>query len=656
MYAWGTGQRIFRCFVPGVLIALLCILAPVNGLAQDTDYRVGLARIVERLKDFFPPVEGVVVTLQGKQVYLDLGAAKGIRPGMELSVFREGSEFRHPLTGQVLGRLEEDIGIVKVVEVRERYSVAEIMSLEKGQEIRVGDKCRITGGPIRLGLLPILNLSPIGFNQDIFITFLLDQLRATRRFDVADPNQTTVWLLERHIELQDLTQPAGIDRLKADFPVDYLLFLPVEQLEGRLVLHAKLISIKVGDVHELTSVIIQDPSQLQQSPFQQPLVGTSGPSSSIWELRSQQPIWSVNRPFGGPVDAIRRSQRLKRRLRGMAIGDVMGKGENLIVLIEQTRLSIHRWDGQQLKQVWDNGSQSSRDYLAVDVGDVNGNGIAEIFVTNMFFGTLSSFVLEYNGKTFQPIWEHVNRFFRVMPGAPGNPPLLLTQRLSSSPESPFLSPISLYGWQGDRYARIADLNLPKGTSVYEVAIPPSKEKDAPLVLVTPAGKLRLWKDGQSLWESNAFYTAPAVQFIYQREKARDTVTPSRIESEGFIRHRILFLAGGDGETELLVTRPHSPGGFVGGYFGSASSFRIGGPSNTQVDITLLRDDGIGLTEVGSITSIEGLVMDYQLADVDGDSKPEIVVAVQLSKGGLFKKPRSAILLYPLPPDIAAALR
>jgi hypothetical protein len=654
----------FRLF-PFFPFSLLCLILWLHVLslavAAQEDYRVGLLRVVERLEAFFPRVEGVVVTAEHKQVYLDLGTATGVRPGMELSVFREGDEFKHPLTGQVLGRLEEDVGMIKVIEVRENYSIAEIMEVGKGQAIRIGDKCRITSGPIRLGFLPILNTSSIGFNQEIFLSFLHDRIKETRRFDVFDPNQTMVWLLERGIELQALATPAGLAKIKDRFPVNYLLFTQVEQLEGRLVLHARLLSTSVGAVEELTSIIIQDPAALQQyaiqQPFQQPLVGgPSGSQSSVWDLRSQQPIWNVNRPLGGPLGAVQRSQRLEMQITGMAVGDVMGRGENNIVLSEPTSLSIYRWDGQQLQKLWDDGSKTTRNYLAVDVGDVNGNGIPEIFVTNLSFGTLSSFVLEYQGNTFQILWENVNRFFRVLPGAKRAPPLLLTQLLSRSPETPFLSTVSIYGWRGNTYERMEDLKLPKATSVYEVGISPGKGSNAPLLLVTPSGKLKLWQNGKSLWESNAFYTAPVVQFTYQREKTFDLITQSAIESRGYIRHRMVFMDGKEGVTEVLVTRPRSPGGVFGVNFGSSSAFRIGGPSNTQADLTLLQDDGVGLTEIGSITSIEGLVADYQLADVDGDGKPEIVVALQLSSGGVFSKPSSAVVFYPLPPNISAALR
>jgi hypothetical protein len=57
-----------------------------------------------------------------------------------------------------------------------------------------------------------------------------------------------------------------------------------------------------------------------------------------------------------------------------------------------------------------NGTPSS----AVDAGDINGNGTAEIFVTRLdAHGKLDSVVLEWNGSGLQPIATDQRWYFRV---------------------------------------------------------------------------------------------------------------------------------------------------------------------------------------------------------------------------------------------------
>ena len=56
----------------------------------------------------FEPQEGLVVAVEGDTVFLDLGEEAGVQVGREFVVFRKGDPFRHPITGKVIGRYEND--------------------------------------------------------------------------------------------------------------------------------------------------------------------------------------------------------------------------------------------------------------------------------------------------------------------------------------------------------------------------------------------------------------------------------------------------------------------------------------------------------------------------------------------------------------------
>ena len=45
-----------------------------------------------------------------------------VQPGMELQVYRPGAEMVHPVTKQVLGTYEKNLGVLSVTEVRDTYS------------------------------------------------------------------------------------------------------------------------------------------------------------------------------------------------------------------------------------------------------------------------------------------------------------------------------------------------------------------------------------------------------------------------------------------------------------------------------------------------------------------------------------------------------
>jgi len=44
------------------------------------------------------------------------------------------------VTGEILGELDEEVGTARVTEVRDKFSVAEIQSVETGSKIQIKDR------------------------------------------------------------------------------------------------------------------------------------------------------------------------------------------------------------------------------------------------------------------------------------------------------------------------------------------------------------------------------------------------------------------------------------------------------------------------------------------------------------------------------------
>jgi len=89
----------------GLALALVFLgLAAVTATAQSGPSSLGI--LVDQVLGLFPKVDGDVLEVSGGAVTLSLGRRDGLVSGIELSVYREGRELRHPRTGQVLGRTE----------------------------------------------------------------------------------------------------------------------------------------------------------------------------------------------------------------------------------------------------------------------------------------------------------------------------------------------------------------------------------------------------------------------------------------------------------------------------------------------------------------------------------------------------------------------
>lgn len=84
---------------------------------------------------------GYVVYVDTRRVVIDLAGRDGLQPGSVVSVRRDNKlPVVHPVTGEVLGEIDDEVATVRVTEIREKFSVAEVQSLENGSQIQVKDR------------------------------------------------------------------------------------------------------------------------------------------------------------------------------------------------------------------------------------------------------------------------------------------------------------------------------------------------------------------------------------------------------------------------------------------------------------------------------------------------------------------------------------
>ena len=86
------------------------------------------------------PHRGYVVYVDTTRVVIDLTAKDGVRPGTIVSVRRDKIAIVHPMTGELLGELDEEVAVGKISEVRDKFSVVEIENLPSGAQVKVKDR------------------------------------------------------------------------------------------------------------------------------------------------------------------------------------------------------------------------------------------------------------------------------------------------------------------------------------------------------------------------------------------------------------------------------------------------------------------------------------------------------------------------------------
>jgi Flagellar assembly protein T, C-terminal domain len=77
------------------------------------------------------------------RIGIDLTARDGVQPGSVVSLRRDTIPIVHPVTGEMLGELDQELATGKVTEVREKFSVVEIQSVSPGAEVKVKDRATV---------------------------------------------------------------------------------------------------------------------------------------------------------------------------------------------------------------------------------------------------------------------------------------------------------------------------------------------------------------------------------------------------------------------------------------------------------------------------------------------------------------------------------
>ncbi|HSB40985.1 MAG TPA: hypothetical protein VLK28_04090 [Methylomirabilota bacterium] len=86
------------------------------------------------------PTRGFVVFVDTTRVVIDLAGSDGVKLGSLVSVRRDKVAIVHPITGELLGELDEEVATGRVVEVRDKFSVVEVEKAAAGVQVQVKDR------------------------------------------------------------------------------------------------------------------------------------------------------------------------------------------------------------------------------------------------------------------------------------------------------------------------------------------------------------------------------------------------------------------------------------------------------------------------------------------------------------------------------------
>jgi hypothetical protein len=222
-----------------LLLAFATVPAPAQTPPAGGQAPTQISTLVEQVASLFPKVEGDVVRVGDGKVTLSIGRRDGVVAGVELGVYREGEELKHPKTGEVLGRTEKTLGRVSVIEVQEAYSIARVV---EGADIAAGDKARVSAGKIRLTVLPLST----GVRDNLIEAALqevVDGLTRTGRFSVGMGDSLGVTLGQQGIKPEEAIEGKGLAQAAARYKVENLLVVYFKRVESKPYMDVRLFQL-----------------------------------------------------------------------------------------------------------------------------------------------------------------------------------------------------------------------------------------------------------------------------------------------------------------------------------------------------------------------------------------------------------------------------
>ncbi len=577
----------------GLLLAMFITAASLAERQLGVDEYTSLEELAAAISSFFPKVQGEVKTAQGDTLSVALGRKDGLVPGTALTLWREGKDITHPVTGAVIGRMEEEIGSVEVASAGDTSSIAVVQKRIK--DPRPGDKARITPKKINMALVPVRA------ERSELVAELSRRLSETGRFAVLDSVKAEPFLKDRKERDAELVRDMG-----RAFGLDAVASVGIYPSEGKM-----LVTVKVFytvNAKLLNTVV------------------------AMLDLSSKtQPLGDVS-PFFAPVkEKAESAPLLPFRARYMSIADLEGDGKYEYVFSDGARLYVYRLEPSGWHEIWTEAAPPANKelrHLYLEAADINNNGRAEIFITAMSEGRAVSWVVEQEDGAFRRIAELAG-FLSVL-RYPGRGTVLMWQGYDSAEF--FSGRPRQYAWSHGKYEPGAELELPTGVNLYGFAFVDFGETSPMLVSLDEKDRLLVYSRDTLVWKSEERYLNVDT-FVYKPLTGLDAAVSKAAEDDKTRRVRIKGRVrsadiDGDGREEIIIAK-NTKANLLGGY--------------KEAELHGMGWTGARLEQKRAVKAIPGAVLDFQVVRPGGRAGQ--IFALVRSSGGLFSKDSVRVISY-----------
>lgn len=440
------------------VLLVLAYLAVMSSLVFGADDP--LIRLTNETLQFFKPVSGKIVAVEGSSITAEMNTKEGTRTGMRLNILREGEPFRHPVTREILGRVESQAGKAEVRTIQGDQVTGTLIS----GTAQVGDKLRLSETKVKMV-----------FVQDKTVDWYLGddlyrKLKATGRVEMVDTA----------LDTGDSTKALEeAKKLNAEIAV----MLTAKETDKGTLLREQAFwaadGVKFYDAEVKVDIAFTKDLKL---------------GGEFFDGMSGEALFKYDLPFGARI---------------VVTGDFDGDGKQEIGLSTGKDLRTYM-PAADLKPLWELKGSASDDHLWIDTLDLNRNSRDELIITSMKNGEVYSAIYELSGAEFTKLWE--GRFFMRKSGAG-----LIGQKYSQN--DGFEGDVFEIIWDGSTYKAAEKLKLPKGVNIYDFVNleGPANERyvlaydEKGFLSVFDEKGIRIWKSSSGVGAFNTTFrkTSPA---------------------------------------------------------------------------------------------------------------------------------------------------
>jgi hypothetical protein len=322
------------------------------------------------------------------------------------------------------------------------------------------------------------------------------------------------------------------------------------------------------------------------------------------------------------MDRAWKSRSFSKSIVSMDLGDVDADGKIETVLATPDQILIYRFENERFIEAARIEAPGFRFVVGVDVGDINGNGVEEIFVSalNGQRNGMQSLVYEYANGAYAPIVDSTPWYFRVVRQEDFGKQLYGQQQMIDKTQ--FDSPIYRMAWEGGDYASQHQVLPAKKANVLGFSMGrPTEAGEEMVVAYSPQDQLQILEPGgKEVWTSAELFGGSTLYLLLP------LYDPGMVENKGFFPMRIRARdLNGDGTDEVILAQNQE-----------LSNRRLQQRRiYNKTQLYCLSWDGLGLAGLWKTRTLSGHIRDLGIADFDGDGVEELVAVLVMKEGKII---------------------